>query len=196
MVSIHAPLRGATGPIRWLGLGRRGFNPRTPAGCDHSTVNRDIMKPNVSIHAPLRGATVAAGADGRLRGVSIHAPLRGATTNTQSSILATEGFQSTHPCGVRPSQPQESQGFLSGFNPRTPAGCDAALRDAARVLRSFNPRTPAGCDKPPPHRTNVRQWGFNPRTPAGCDAMVWLIMRTPFQFQSTHPCGVRRLIRI
>ena len=55
-VSIHAPLRGATafhGPALRFGV---GFNPRPPARSD--TINSGTAaKIYVSIHAPLRGAT-------------------------------------------------------------------------------------------------------------------------------------------
>ena len=34
-VSIHAPLRGATGPYFFSVAAFISFNPRTPAGCDH-----------------------------------------------------------------------------------------------------------------------------------------------------------------
>ncbi len=33
-VSIHAPLRGATRQLNGRDVHLRGFNPRTPAGCD------------------------------------------------------------------------------------------------------------------------------------------------------------------
>ena len=76
-VSIHAPLRGATHCRAQVCGGTRGFNPRTPAGCDLKlfVLCLDIR---VSIHAPLRGAT------------------------PRLSTATTYGmFQTTHPCGVR-----------------------------------------------------------------------------------------------
>ena len=77
-VSIHAPLRGATRRLQYIP------NPR-----------------QVSIHAPLRGATFAGGFDLSLTFVSIHAPLRGATAVERTALSITPQFQSTHPCGVR-----------------------------------------------------------------------------------------------
>jgi len=55
-VSIHAPVKGATGAVRL-----------------------PVLKPLVSIHAPVKGATAdtICGAGGV--GVSIHAPVKGAT---------------------------------------------------------------------------------------------------------------------
>ena len=77
MVSIHAPVWGATGEYLY----------------------QDIGSP-VSIHAPVWGATLGFFI---LRGryaVSIHAPVWGATEKLSKRVHALE-FQSTHPCGVR-----------------------------------------------------------------------------------------------
>ena len=57
LVSIHAPLWGATPADTVFRTGYSGFNPRTPVGCD-ATIQitaRDVI--GVSIHAPLWGAT-------------------------------------------------------------------------------------------------------------------------------------------
>ena len=56
LVSIHAPVRGATAGDTWHNHG-----------------------PRVSIHAPVRGATPGIPRQPCLRRVSIHAPVRGAT---------------------------------------------------------------------------------------------------------------------
>ena len=81
LVSIHAPLKGAT---------RIGMN-----------LWADYM---VSIHAPLKGATFMHWFNCNHLSVSIHAPLKGATFSDYS--------------GVEPK---------SGFNSRTPEGCDIPL---------------------------------------------------------------------
>ena len=55
----------------------------------------------------------------------------------------------------------------------------------------FNPRTPAGCD----HLfvcTQSALGRFNPRTPAGCDVITKSAFGRYYEFQSTHPCGVRQ----
>ena len=59
-VSIHAPLRGATMYARAIERALKGFNPRTPAGCDARAMHEDDDDDDVSIHAPLRGATMRA----------------------------------------------------------------------------------------------------------------------------------------
>ena len=77
LVSIHAPVRGATpvGVATW----------------------RMVI---VSIHAPVRGATPLDDHPVVLTGVSIHAPVRGATF-TPRLALPFKRFQSTPPCGGR-----------------------------------------------------------------------------------------------
>jgi len=69
MVSIHAPVKGATGVVRRLAFG----GP-------------------VSIHAPVKGATAATANDVRLIIVSIHAPVKGATWITMLAIKDENGF--------------------------------------------------------------------------------------------------------
>ena len=122
----------------------------------------------VSIHAPLRGATVGAVSRRFRQDVSIHAPLRGATLSAFGNFMS-----------------------VPRFNPRTPAGCDAArglqpacgqevsihapLRGATdgtlynhAGMPMFQSTHPCGV------RPNGAFWRypdgrFNPRTPAGCD---------------------------
>ena len=83
-----------------------------------------------------------------------------------------EQFQSTHPLGVR----------LGSWS-------------MLRVLRSFNPRTHSGCDI-----LNIiqktRNRSFNPRTHSGCDLKEQSLAIYVFQFQSTHPLGVRLLFSL
>ena len=100
MVSIHAPVWGATTsrPALWLGIksfnprsrmgsdssGRRthghwnGFNPRSRMGSDTMTLYWTLKK-YVSIHAPVWGATLTRPFGIRYCLVSIHAPVWGAT---------------------------------------------------------------------------------------------------------------------
>ena len=103
LVSIHAPVRGATDTYQGLGEYLR-----------------------VSIHAPVRGATAHSALNRLLAGVSIHAPVRGATIRkpavayqlkrfnprpraggdwtTRMTPWTTRTFQSTPPCGGRLGQ--------------------------------------------------------------------------------------------
>ena len=55
----------------------------------------------------------------------------------------------------------------------------------------FNPRTRVGCDLPW-LKLNFLAFCFNPRTRVGCDVVALVIVSALTEFQSTHPCGVRR----
>ena len=68
-VSIHAPTRGATAPIK--------------VGGEEATV---------SIHAPTRGATAGGVLAERIEAVSIHAPTRGATSRARRNQETDRGF--------------------------------------------------------------------------------------------------------
>ena len=104
LVSIHAPVRGATRNLSFT--------------C-HTT--RDV-----SIHAPVRGATVASVEDVCNTSVSIHAPVRGATLMppglVPNSIL---GFNPRSRAGSDLRFAVITFGFAR-FNPRSRAGSDAS----------------------------------------------------------------------
>ena len=87
------------------------------------------------------------------------------------AVAAGFEFQSTHPCGVRRMPKGSDVGRPTGFNPRTPAGCDLSVIVALWTHTSFNPRTPAGCDLASGSR-QAAPCRFNPRTPAGCDMFL------------------------
>ena len=167
-ISIHAPQWGATARRSPARSTCSNFNPRTPVGCD-----------------------------------------------TLPKSLAVNGtlFQSTHPSGVR--RPFRRTWFGSwNFNPRTPVGCDPSRprpRPIFRVISihapqwgattarpwttstrtNFNPRTPVGCDSSSTFGSGGYMSYFNPRTPVGCDRRGRHGDRRFFEFQSTHPSGVR-----
>ena len=71
-----------------------------PGGVRHHSLSLGNLCRDVSIHAPGRGATGLVSPLNHRLGVSIHAPGRGATDALQYSALG-EGFQFTHPGGVR-----------------------------------------------------------------------------------------------
>ena len=57
LISIHAPQWGATFQIVRTSKCFTYFNPRTPVGCDPSTVTSSPAQSRISIHAPQWGAT-------------------------------------------------------------------------------------------------------------------------------------------
>ena len=100
-ISIHAPVKGATGPASSKICTGNDFNPRTREGCDYLTDINFFGAVNISIHAPVKGATTHAAFSYKQDGISIHAPVKGATTLVTS--LRTSSLN---------------------FNPRTREGCD------------------------------------------------------------------------
>ncbi len=166
VISIHAPLRGAT--------------ITTAAISPFSTI---------SIHAPLRGATTATPRRPTEDEISIHAPLRGATLARRFASLATI-FQSTLPCGERQQEltgdPQRDSisihaplrgatifhGLLCfwrhNFNPRSPAGSDPGRALSYTFLILFQSTLPCG-ERPIMIWTGGSNLYFNPRSPAGSD---------------------------
>ena len=122
IVSIHAPVWGATNadvtPINeWA-----SFNPRSRMGSDQSRNglvgilrqfqstlpygerlkgHGKIGESKVSIHAPVWGATIPRLRLQRHQRVSIHAPVWGATKSRKSQKVIRL-FQSTLPYGERP----------------------------------------------------------------------------------------------
>ena len=120
-------------------------------------------------------------------------------------------FQSTHPSGVRPTACRRN-GPRADFNPRTPVGCDSrrsatgypSMRFQSTHPSGVRPRVEAGEIHGVFISIHAPQWGatsavdcpyghehFNPRTPVGCDPAQFKTMAEGFEFQSTHPSGVR-----
>ena len=78
-VSIHAPAWGATYLCNVIKKKKYRFNPRTRMGCDLTGLCDSVIT----------------------RFVSIHAPAWGATAPCHCMFPSVNGFQSTHPHGVR-----------------------------------------------------------------------------------------------
>ena len=74
-ISIHAPVKGATKAVPVTADDDSYFNPRTREGCDQLD-ERD---------------------QGAIYGISIHAPVKGATTCCLAMSPSSNLFQSTHP---------------------------------------------------------------------------------------------------
>ena len=79
VVSIHAPVVGATTELSHLIKHYIGFNPRSRGGSDVGWAFMTQAQYNVSIHAPVVGATMATICLYGNLSVSIHAPVVGAT---------------------------------------------------------------------------------------------------------------------
>ena len=109
LVSIHAPVKGATSinqvsKYRWV----------------------------VSIHAPVKGATECSLLIGTIMTVSIHAPVKGATPGKWKWLCCDYCFNPRTREGCDRRSYPLSPAFLR-FNPRTREGCD--LPNKYRLVR-------------------------------------------------------------
>ena len=80
MISIHAPVQGATEPSFIAKQICSYFNPRTRAGCDTKETKGATGYTKISIHAPVQGATLHVFDFLHISLISIHAPVQGATS--------------------------------------------------------------------------------------------------------------------
>ena len=98
--------------------------------------------------------------------VSIHAPTWGATTLRVRFLSSSDGF-----------------------NPRTHMGCDPRDRWQLRSGFCFNPRTHMGCDKKYLEKKVLANVSIH--APTWGATKLYEIAEMIWQFQSTHPHGVR-----
>ena len=121
VVSIHAPVWGATFGSMACNSKKACFNPRTRVGCDQAKTHKydedHSFNPRTRV-----GCDCRCGRTGYRKQVSIHAPVWGATARldrflsfdcfnprtrvgcdaSANARRKLSEFQSTHPCGVRP----------------------------------------------------------------------------------------------
>ena len=123
----------------------------------------------ISIHAPTRGATLSFLAHQHRRKISIHAPTRGATSK-QAFIPRYNGISIHAPTrGATCLWPSRRCPSLY-FNPRTHEGCDARIIDA-----------------------QIAHTGISIHAPTrGATSLAEYVRAACYEFQSTHPRGVRR----
>ena len=102
LVSIHAPVQGATRTGNVATTPPLCFNPRSRTGSDLPVCTQATPVVPVSIHAPVQGATIIRRTELVLPVVSIHAPVQGATNGgcRKRGIIL---FQSTLPYRERPA---------------------------------------------------------------------------------------------
>ncbi len=167
-VSIHAPVRGATGHLGAATVG-----------------------PPVSIHAPVRGATLAFVGQVAVVVVSIHAPVRGATAVVSACVASAAMFQSTRPCGARRFRPASSRPARQRFNPRARAGRDMMGRSRNSSVAVFQSTRPCGA-RHSGGETVQRLRGVSIHAPVRGATRSLRRSRARTMFQSTRPCGARR----
>ena len=211
VISIHAPQWGATSWLSKIVVAFINFNPRTPVGCDRHSTHYSLVCQNFNPRTPvgcdlelmLSVGSIVAFQSTHPSGVRLTVPSR---------PLNFSQFQSTHPSGVR-----RLVGAVTGvrvdFNPRTPVGCDSSnikgyvtteqfqsthpsgvrlvvLGAFLPFAGNFNPRTPVGCDKA--GRDDGRDLAISIHAPQWGATITLSESAANFEFQSTHPSGVRR----
>ncbi len=169
LVSIHAPVWGATGKQRF-----------------------ENIYSNVSIHAPVWGATPRIDTE-KCSQRSFNPRARGGRDQKLMRIVAiSSGFQSTRPCGGRDVCQFVIAFHCFKFQSTRPCGArpTRTLLFCA-ISFCFNPRARVGRDY------YNRKWkitvtGFNPRARVGRDRWMARDGAKIREFQSTRPCGARQ----
>ena len=197
--------------IPFQSLGR--FNPRTHTGCDLCGYFRGVGRVSVSIHAPTRGATIVRGRRAcakwefqsthphGVRRLGVLPPRRitrfnprthtGCDAASKEPKADAKAFQSTHPHGVRLDlyRAISFPAFVSIHAPTRGATSRHQLTTFCCTYVSIHAPTRGATTNP--NVTPLSYPGFNPRTHTGCDANFARKRAPLFQFQSTHPHGVR-----
>ena len=165
-VSIHAPARGATGPLI---LG--------------------ILLTRVSIHAPARGATCAHLRTSGLWGVSIHAPARGATKLQEGLFHFLSSFNPRARTG-RDDSSTCSNFRSGGFNPRARTGRDCPSHPR-RLSCAVSIHAPARGATMARAEVVVGDDAFQSTRPHGARLLLDAVILWSTRFQSTRPHGAR-----
>ena len=119
-VSIHAPARGATPTVKVAFTSRTCFNPRTREGCDG------------------RAATRGSGRGG------FNPRTREGCDSTAASLWPQpNGFQSTHPRGVRPAATHEAAASLTLFQSTHPRGVRPIRQHVRHIYDHVSIHAPA-----------------------------------------------------
>ena len=169
LVSIHAPVKGATTLTSPARCRRRRFNPRAREGRDPASP-LFLRLPRVSIHAPVKGATGRDGACPAQLSVSIHAPVKGATVRALRGCVPD--IVSIHaPVKGATSIATNAKCASTCFNPRAREGRDPD-RDArpAGLVVSIHAPVKGATGRRPDSRPSSS--GFNPRAREGRDCQI------------------------
>ncbi len=148
------------------------------------------MTRQISIHAPTWGATNDYNPNHVAPPISIHAPTWGATSEQKERSIGRLLFQSTHPRGVRLNCRVWTRD-TDRFQSTHPRGVRPVPPDGAHAGERISIHAPTWGATSAPLRKSVLSSNFNPRTHVGCDKGASAQGETAFQFQSTHPRGVR-----
>ena len=195
LISIHAPVKGAT-KASWIPWPHSAyFNPRTREGCDAITKEQSADALDISIHAPVKGATPDPLPEAvhalrfqsthpwRVRQqygqrgfyhqrISIHAPVKGATGNGQDASSFGFKFQSTHPWRVRRGSFSISSPAMSISIHAPVKGATCWRPDALRRYSYISIHAPVKGATVDRYSGRGPSSHFNPRTREGCDYIL------------------------
>ena len=186
----HAPVWGATCPLRLWNMARTCFNPRTRVGCDCC--------------AKLWGLTVYLFQSTHPRGVRQPLTIRASTSGQsfnprtrvgcdpwgKASMRPWPMFQSTHPRGVRllVALDFDQPGEFQSTHPRGVRPADVLASIDAAAFQSTHPRGV----RPLRHPARLLISYVSIHAPAwGATASSGYFWTYSVRFQSTHPRGVR-----
>ena len=192
------------------------FNPRTRVGCDEIHIWSAQCTATFQSTHPRGVRPGGVPPRGSLQKVSIHAPAWGATHALVMAMRAMVAFQSTHPRGVRQLSRQDPAN-TNPFQSTHPRGVRRYRWCFWPIKMAVSIHAPAwGATEPSP-LTHLREvvsihapaWGATIRAsdarlqrPVSIHAPAWgatitLVSLLVFLtlFQSTHPRGVRRILR-
>ena len=192
-VSIHAPLWGATRILLAEGAVGVGFNPRTPVGCDDQIDANAVTATSFNPRTPVGCDDAEHRGRGHKNQVSIHAPLWGAT---QRHRLDPESYRvSIHaPLWGATLESFNSAPHSKQVSIHAPLWGATELPEADALSPEVSIHAPLWGATTHLASGFRDRMGFNPRTPVGCDCTALANSIKASAFQSTHPCGVRRFI--
>ncbi len=192
-VSIHAPARGATQPLRDVKHIHETFQSTPPRGGRLIEYRRHWYNDMFQSTPPRGGRQHPIDMVSRYLNVSIHAPARGATDSCCSQSQDYFVFQSTPPRGGR-HHPQRSNSREHGFQSTPPRGGRPGYHGGCGDSRSVSIHAPArGATSGRCSRIG-RLRSFNPRPRAGGDSAISNCRSGSVSFQSTPPRGGRHSI--
>ena len=180
MISIHAPMRGATFASFGNAWGTKEFQSTPPMR--GATNAKKVIQAGKLFQStpPGWGGDDACRVRGLAADISIHAPRVGGDPGHARVSRVQHNFNPRPPCGGRHIIVNSADAVteISIHAPR--AGGDAALAGAPVPSRHFNPRPPCGGDDTSPQMISLTSH-FNPRPPCGG--------RRSENSSSLHPSG-------
>ncbi len=133
-ISIHAPLTGRDGWLRFCQRENSNFNPRAPYGARRHAISKRTVTNKFQSTRPLRGATKSVGDARKLLCISIHAPLTGRDYSGMSISAWRFNFNPRAPYGARPLPKMAKITMITFQSTRPLRGATVGLRRSTPTL--------------------------------------------------------------